>query len=238
MIDKITITLISTALVIAFALKVKTQNTFNSVSEQKVAGCNCFNGIGSSDQDTPALTFSFSNGKAVSICGYKSDESTPNELLISEFNIFDCSNGTKYVEYGALENCAIKTAKDLIKIELLKYLPTGENWTWKTITIAEQQLTPHSNELKASELKPSYTPVQISEDQQKAFLTGLKKGQGFGENWEEDIAKLEVLALNGNNRAWEILKNYEAFTGEQTDGALAETWKEAIATVEWLTAKK
>ncbi len=39
-------------------------------------------------------------------------------------------------------------------------------------------------------------------------------------------------------KTWEILKNYEGFTGLPTDGALAEQWKDAVATVEWITEKE
>ncbi len=204
-------------------------------SEKK---CNCYNGIGSSENDKPILTFDFSNGKSVSICGYKNPDSKYNELLISEFNIFDCLNGKQFVEYGAMENCLIKTEKDTIKIQLLKFLPIGENWKWTSIKVAEQIIIPDLNDLKISELNASYSPIRINNGQQRDFLNSLKNGQGFGEDWEENIGKLEVLSLSGNDKAWEILKNYEEFTGQQTDGAIAEMWKEAIATVEWLTDKK
>ncbi len=62
----------------------------------------------------------------------------------------------------------------------------------------------------------------------------MKKGKGIGENWEKIIDFLETLSINGNEEAWNILKNYKSFTGQETDGAIAETWKDAIATVEWI----
>jgi hypothetical protein len=65
----------------------------------------------------------------------------------------------------------------------------------------------------------------------------LKKGNGFGSEWESDLGKLEVLSLLGNNDAWEILKNYEDFTRDTTDGALSEQWEDAVATVKWIKEK-
>ncbi len=218
--------------------KAETESKQQNIEKEISKKCKCYNGIGSSDTDKPILTFEFSNGKSVSVCGYKNPDSKTDQLLISEFNVFDCLNGKQIVEYGAMENCLIKTEKDLVKIELLKYLPIGKNWKWESIKVAEQNITPDINELKTSELLADYSPTQIAKSQQEDFLSSLKKGQGFGENWEQDISKLEVLSLNGNDKAWEILKNYETFTGEQTDGALAEMWKESVATVKWLTDKK
>lgn len=203
-----------------------------------ISKCKCFDGIGSTDKDEPILTLSFSNGKSISVCGYKNPDSKTDKLLISEFNVFDCLDGSQLVQYGAMDNCILETKKDLLKIYLLKHLPVGENWKWKPIKIAEQKIIADSDKLKISEIVPSFKPVKINKVVQISFLDNLKEGEGFGGNWEENIGKLEVLSLNGNERAWNILKDYETFTGEKTDGALAEMWKEAIATVKWITDKK
>ncbi len=40
-----------------------------------------------------------------------------------------------------------------------------------------------------------------------------------------DLGKLEVLSLLGVDKAWEILENYEEFTGEKMDGALLKSIK-------------
>ena len=137
------------------------------VSEENISKeCKCYDGIGSSDKDAPSLTFNFSNSKSVSICGYKNPESEKDQLLISEFNIFDCSNGKQLVEYGAMDNCLIKTGQDLVQIELLKYLPIGENWEWKLTKVALQTITPDLSKLKVSELLPSYSKTQIKDSLQ------------------------------------------------------------------------
>src|SRR5690606_15114035 len=70
--------------------------------------CLCFNGVGSAENDTPVITFDFSNKQKVSICGFWDHEthdsynSTPG-FIISEFNIFNCETGYSYVEFGAQE---------------------------------------------------------------------------------------------------------------------------------------
>ena len=120
----------------------------------------------------------------------------------------------------------------------MKSFPIGENWKWKPIQIAEQVITTDLNEIKAFEIKPKYKPTYIKPKQQSDFLNSLKKGQGFGDNWVDDLGRLEVLSLLGNEKAWEILKNYSEYTGRQTDGEIAEQQEGAVNTVRWLTKKE
>lgn len=197
--------------------------------------CQCYNGIGSTEKDEPISTFEFSNNRSVSICGFKLPVSKDDELLITEFNVFDCSNGNKLVEYGADNNCMITFKSDSLKIELLKYLPSGDNWHWELSKIGEQTIKQELNTLKVSELTGNFNKTKINKAEQNDFLNSLKKGQGYGKDWEENIGRLEVLSLIGNQKAWGILKDYEVFVGEPTDGALAQTWKDAVANVKWVT---
>ena len=206
----------------------------DSISSKNVKECGCYNGIGSSENSEPIMTYNFSNGKSVSVCGYKET----GKKHISEFNVFDCENGKSYAEYGAVDNCFIIPGNDTLTIQLLQYLPAGNNWTWEFIQIGEQIITSEKDSLLISSLVPQYLPVKIDSELASGFIKSLKKGQGFSEDWENEIGKLEILSLNGNKKAWEILNNYEEFTGFKTDGAMAEDWKNAIAYVEWINGKE
>jgi len=155
-------------------------------------------------------------------------------LIISEFNIFECETGKALVEFGALQICRIKETTDSIIIEELKYLPTGANWGFELVRIGEQVVSLQNENLVASELKPKFQGASIEKVRQKEFLKSISKRKGIGENWEEELGKLELLSLIGNRRAWKILKNYEKIKRGQMDGALAEQWKDAIANVEWI----
>ena len=202
----------------------------NQLTEKK---CGCYNGIGSSEKDNPIMTFEFSNKKSVSICGYSNKENK----IISEFNIFDCKTGNSYVEFGALESCQIKAYNDSLEIQLLKFLPVGNNWEWQNVQVGKQIITTKVNELEVSKIIGTYKPNKIDINLQERFLNSLHKGHVSTEDWENTIGKLEVLSLNGNERAWQILIEFEDYTGQETDGALADDWKDAIATVRWLIGK-
>lgn len=61
------------------------------------------------------------------------------------------------------------------------------------------------------------------------------KGTGKLENPEEILSRLEFLALNDFNEAVDILCDFENYFDYQTDGAITEQWKDAVATVKWIT---
>lgn len=213
-------------------------NHLNETSKDKSeSDCKCFNGIGSTESDKPILTSTFSNGASVSLCGFFDKEMQNEGLIMSEFNVFNCKTGNALVEYGAVQICRIEEKKDTLTIYELKYLPTGKNWNWELIQIAKQEILVIEGNLIAKPQVPELEKFTIKETEQTQFLNSLKKGNGFGSEWESDLGKLEVLSLLGNENAWKILKNYEDFTGVKTDGALAEQWKDAIATVEWIKEK-
>ncbi len=199
--------------------------------------CKCFNGIGSTENDKPIITSTFSNGTSLSICGFFDKEMQGEQLVMSEFNVFNCETGDALVEYGAMQMCKIEEKKDTLTIYELKYLPTGTKWNWKLTQIAKQEIILNEGKVIANPQIPELEKFTIDEAEQTRFLNSLKRNVGFGSEWESDLGKLEVLSLIGNDKAWKILKNYEDFTGGKTDGALAEQWKNAITTVESIKEK-
>lgn len=199
--------------------------------------CDCYQGIGSIKGEKPILKSNFSNGKSLVTCGYYDEDSQTLELVMSEFNIFDCDTGQSLVEYDAIQICNIREAKDSLIIEELKFMPAGKNWSWELFQIGEQIISVQNQSLVVSGSTPKFEAATIEEAQQNEFLNSIKLGQGIGGDWEEELGRLEVLSLMGNDKAWEILTNYEQLKGERTDGALAEEWKNAIANVNWIISQ-
>ncbi|WP_420572961.1 hypothetical protein [Kordia sp.] len=217
---------------------IETKETKQLIENNKSSNCKCFNGIGSTKGDKPSLIFKFLNGSSVNVCGYYDKEIQEDKnLIMSEFNIFDCLTGKSYVEYDATQTCRIKETENSLIIEELRYLPSGENWSWELIQIAEQKVSSNTTEIIVSEITPKIKTIRIDPKTQADFLNSIKKGQGISDEWELEIGKLVVVALSGNESAWNILKDYENYTGETTDGAVAETWKEAVSLVKWIKGK-
>lgn len=196
--------------------------------------CRCHMGIGASEKDKPVLTYSFTNKRSVSVCGFVDKEMQEQGTIISEFNIFDCETAKSYVEYGALKICRINEKQDELEIQELRYLPIGKDWSWELVQIGEQTITPKGSQLQVSQLKPKLQSYRIDRKQEEEFLNSLKEGKSImGLDWEKIIGQLESLSIIGNKKAWDILKNLEEFTHDKFDGHLAETWKESVANVHW-----
>ena len=217
-----------------FSCSEKKQFSTSKDSIESAKNYKCFDGIGSTKNDKPTLTYDFKNGKSVSICGFVDKEMQEQGTIISEFNVFDCQNGKSYAEYGALKICRIVEKKNELEIQDLKYLPIGNEWNWELIQIGEQIIKTNGKELFVTELTPKIEKYTINEIQTNEFLDSLEPGKGFNSDWEQVIGKLESLSIIGNEKAWKILQNLENFTGLEFDGTLAEIWKESVTNVKWI----
>lgn len=144
--------------------------------------------------------------------------------------------GEQIVEYGAVQNCIVKKDEFGLTITELKYLPAGENWKWEQVKIGFQQVYVKENKLVVLEQKPAFDQNKIDDSRANSFLIELTnmKGTGKLDNPEEILGRLEILALNDNKKAVDILSDFENYFNYQTDGAIAEQWKDAVVTVKWI----
>lgn len=198
--------------------------------------CGCFNGIGSSESTKPSLTTKFSNGVALSVCGYEREKLSENEVLISEFNVFNCNTGERLVEYTAVQNCIVRKTKLGLEIIELTFLPAGENWKWEQVKIGEQQIVFEENQLVVLDQKPAFEEAKIDQIEIDSFFEQMRNTKGTGklEDPEEILGRLEFLALNDFKEAVDILYDFENYFKYQTDGAIAEQLKDAVETVKWV----
>ncbi len=200
------------------------------------SNCKCFNGIGSSEGDNPSFTIEFKNGIILSVCGYELEKVAQNEIRITEFNVFNCKTGESLVEFGAVQTCNVKSDKNELIITELEYLPAGKNWKWKLIPIRKQIIKETGNDVVVLPFQKAFVRNDIDQAETEQFLKELEnlKGKGFNNDFENIIGKLEVLALNNNSIAENILINFEKYFNFELDGAYAEQWIDAKATLRWI----
>jgi hypothetical protein len=200
--------------------------------------CSCFTGIGSDARDTPRMTITFYEGTTLSVCGFEDEKISENEIWISEFNVVNCQTGESLAEYGALQTCLVK--KDVIGLQITEFtfLPAGDNWEWVNVKIGFQQIFVKENELIVLKQVPAFETTAIDTVQADLFLSATRdlKGTGKIENPEELLGRLEFLALNGFRETADILNDFENYFKYQTDGAIAEQWKDAAARLKWIAA--
>lgn len=186
--------------------------------------CGCFNGIGSSEADKPSLVAEFSNGVSVSVCGYERERISDTEVVISEFNIFDCKTGKSLLEYSAVHTCNVKLAEGKLYITELEDLPAGENWKWESIPMMQEYLFVNGDNLSKSPRKFVYQEINIPKTMVDRFLQEVRnlKGKGYNKDFETILGRLALLALNGNIEAKNILSNFETYFNSSPDGSVAE----------------
>jgi hypothetical protein len=202
-------------------------------------GCRCFDGIGSSSKDTPILVAKFPNGQILSVCGYLEKRNSTTEALLSEFNIFNCETGESLVEYGALENCIVHFENAVLTVDKFVLLPAGNNWEWKYVSTGLQKIFIEGNAIVVSSLSPNYVVIEIPQNRINSFFNEIKElqGKGYNKAFEEIIGKLEILALNKNILAYNILMDFNNYFGFVTDGSTAEQLNDAISTIKFITKR-
>lgn len=210
----------------------------NKTSTSSELECKCFDGIGSVKGDQAVLTTQFSNGTSLSLCGYVDEDVNEEELIVSEFNLFDCATGKSLLEYSAVQTCAIEEKQDTLIIKELKHMAADSNWQWKWVQISQQLIYPKDETIyvATAQAKLDSKNIHISAAEQKRFLKQVAKGNLT--DAENTISQLEVLSLLGNDQAWEALKNYRQLSAELIDGALAEHLNSALTTSEWLRGRE
>ena len=100
-----------------------------------------------------------------------------------------------------------------------------------------QKIFVKGNKLIVLDEKPAFAQTKTNKTKAYSHLRQPKKMKGTGklENPEEILSRLEFLALNDFNEVVDILYDFENYFDYQTDGAITEQWKDAVATVKWIT---
>jgi hypothetical protein len=212
-------------LLIAFTfLFINCKNRESSV----VNNCKCYNSIGSNEKSIPNYLFLFKKNQSISLCGYLENDT------ISEFSVFDCSNGNSLIEYGATQNCKIEFNKNQLNIYELDTFPSGINWKWKTQRIALQKISQNKKRLIVHMQIPLELTHQISIKEQILFLDSFKTNKYKTIDTEELIGRLEILALTNNLKAKKILIELKNDSNIILDGAIKEQYNNAIAKINWM----
>ncbi|MBL7942372.1 MAG: hypothetical protein JNM00_06385 [Flavobacteriales bacterium] len=197
--------------------------------------CSCFDGIGSSRGDSPAMIHRFEDGGTVIVCGYLEERRSDDQILISEFMVFACPLGDALVTYDALQHCLVRPADGGLEIIEVVYLPAGEGWTRKEIQVSIQTISTMGGDYVTAQ-RPFLEDIRPDARAAKVFMEEVRamKGTGHIENPDELIARLEVMALAGMKEATDILYDFQNYFNYEPDGAIAEQLDEAVGLVDWL----
>lgn len=190
----------------------------------------CFKGIGSSSKTKPALSIIFKNGIQLSVCGYKIKDVSKNEILISEFNVFNSNTQKSLAEYSATKTCRVKAKNDSLIITEITNLPIGKNWEMQPTPIKRQIIRAFEKDIVVEATKNVFQKIHIEQSKFDKFMNEIKSIDS--KELQNDIffykfiKKLELLSLNGNEKTKDILFNFKKYFDIQLDGEHLEVLNE------------
>ena len=208
----------------------KNKKDINIASDEiaKIQACKCYNNL----DEEPIKTYTFSDQNSISVCGYIENDD------FSEFAIFDCKTQKLIANYDAVQTCKLNFENDQLHIAEITKLPANDNWEWNDLQIAEEIITIKNGNVISLGSKPKTINISISEKAQLDFLNLLETENYRKLDIEEILARLEVLSISGNKRAKKKLYSIENDENYELDGAIAEQYKSAIASIEWREKNK
>ena len=177
---------------------------------------------GTTKDQKPNKTFTFSGGQQIMLCGY--EEPDKKEMVYSEFILQECGKDSVIDFWGAVFTGSVNFKNDAILIKETKNLPTGPDrsfvttcWSIETIWYKNQKLI-RKYEINHDIRK--YTKAEIAKT--------LKEFEGGKDNYTGDLEdvmyRLFIAAISGDATAKKYFSEFKNFN--LTDGAVAEDYKD------------
>ncbi|HYV90788.1 MAG TPA: hypothetical protein VE978_03360 [Chitinophagales bacterium] len=174
----------------------------------------------------PDTSFYLTNGNAIVLCGYRNPDIEP--VTFSEFILAVCGHDTIIGFREAEVICRLKTIKDSLLIEELKYLPVGENfaydqavWTIERIYFSKNKI---DRKLSINKGIHKYADSEI-QSVLKEFETSE---YGMNDKNMELAHKLFIATISGDKTARKYFQEFENKFGT-LNGAFAEEYEELVA---------
>ncbi len=205
-----------TILAISFSIFTYGQATTKSCSCPK-------NNYTGTEADT---IFYLTNGKKISLCGYKNPGSKP--VNYSEFVLAVCGEDKVIDFWDGTQTCYLRTKKDTLLIDNLVNLPTGKNRIYELTIWAREKIFfkgPVITKVYAVNRNiPKYDQKDIAQTIQE-FETAKA---GLSEEKMELANRLFIAAISGNLKAREYFKEFSTKFGN-LDGAFSEEYSDLTA---------
>ncbi len=179
---------------------------------------------------TKADSIFFLHGeKSIVLCGYKNKNNVP--VTYSEFILSVCGQENIIDFWDAMQTCQLKVNHDTLLVEELKFLPSGEYFSFQpTVWIIEKIYFVNEKLVRRVEVNRKIRKYTTKEIQQVliAFNTAAK---GLDDSKMELANKLFIASISDNKKARKYLKDFEHKFGT-LDGAFAEEYEDLVGMLE------
>ncbi|MEO9511616.1 MAG: hypothetical protein ABJN84_07925 [Flavobacteriaceae bacterium] len=175
--------------------------------------CLCFNGEELQLEGAePQMTFMLENGKTYNVCGFIENKMSNTQILISDFNIFDCESGELIFE-SLSQNSFINFKEGVLEIVQMDLLRFGENWEYETIPTGLVNIHYKDSIIDKTTTRPDFKNHKINQKQIDEFMLEFESidKRNEKEGVIEKIEKLGALALIGNEKAMKILSDFNTY---------------------------
>ncbi len=197
---------------------VANQNNANSTR----CDCTMFNYI----KPSTNLLVDILPNRTLIICSYEKAEAKKYAIKLDEFEIFDCKEGKVVFKSEPLNHYRINLTK--LEITTLKDLP-DINLGFTLQPFLSRKLYIKFNHLKFSD-KFLYNYPKLSINEQNILLKEIaaQRKSLRTDNINRILIQLFFLALNGNQKATDILIDFENYFSWELDGESAEIHAEFL----------
>lgn len=205
-------------IILASSCKLRTDNA--SIKQgSNVKSCKCEESVQKSKN------YKLSEDKYIILCTY--EEITDNKQRISEFVVLDCQNKTKVLEYYPMSYYSFNYVDTSLEVTMYKELP-GKTGEYQIVPFLLYNINARNGTIMLKK-RLLYDYPKINEGRKK-IIYNIFDGQEYKKLSYKEIEnityELFYLTLSGENRANNILNNYNDLFKDKLDGSLSETYKE------------
>lgn len=193
--------------------------TINSWGQTKDKDCTC--PPNQYADSKPQTVFKLTSGKSIALCGY-----SDKETVYSEFVLAVCGQDKIIDFWDAMTYCKISTDKDILVIEELKNLPTGDNLEFKQTIWTSEKMYFKNEQIQRNKIV-NKTIRKYTKQEIEKVLKENSKGK-INEDKMSTANRLFIAILSGDKKARQYFTDFKTKFG-QLDGEFLETYQELTA---------
>jgi hypothetical protein len=174
-------------------------------------------------------TFNLSNGKKISLCGYKNVGSNP--VTYSEFVLSVCGEKNIIDFWGARISCTLRVKKDTLLVNQINYFPIGNNFKSEAVIWLTDKIYFVSGKVvkkwEVNRQIKKYTPKEIN-----TVLKAYEVAKYGLDDHKMTIAnQLFIAAISGSKTGRKYFKEF-AYKFGVLDGAFKEDYSDLAEMLE------
>ena len=169
--------------------------------------CECGKGIGGY-ADSPKYIYEFPDSSTIAFCGDIHELEADSFYHGSEFSIFACEGKEKLASYSAIHFCEVIFKNREVHLDRVIYLYNGKGVKAKKYSFARRTVVSKDKKIQISDERVILSIPSPDLVDSKSVLEKEFENMNY-DQISDFLGKLEILVLNQNQKAVEILFSNE-----------------------------